>query len=281
MRAKIRRSPRIFIITVVMLCSMVLPGIPAADAVTNDEYTVTIGPQDFTWKEFGDDGSRLLKESGTLFAIDFSYWREFQDHMTVKPAAQLFSGTVDYEGHTQSGIPANTEVDYFGIKLQGDVGYLARMGSFSLEPFGGIAFRTWSRDINDSTTIFGSPVIGYTEWWTMFYGRVGARANLDFSKTFSMFAEAGLKLPIDTTNYIDDRNVAYNSITLHPKSKITFFAEAGIKAKMFTISAYYDRMRFKQSDVVFEFDPFLGEVVGFLQPKSESDIIGLKFGLLF
>ncbi|HSQ78396.1 MAG TPA: hypothetical protein VLN91_05845 [Nitrospirota bacterium] len=47
-----------------------------------DEFNFYLAGDSFAWKEFGDDGSRLLKETGTLYGVGFTYMKEFGGHMT-------------------------------------------------------------------------------------------------------------------------------------------------------------------------------------------------------
>ena len=96
-----------------------------------------------------------------------------------------------------------------------------------------------------------------------------------------VFLEAGVKLPVSTTNYIDDINVSYEAITLKPGNKPSLFGEVGVKLNVFKISAFYDSMRFKKSPLVLTYDPFLGSFMGYYQPKSVSDMFGLKIGASF
>jgi len=96
-----------------------------------------------------------------------------------------------------------------------------------------------------------------------------------------MFLLVGVKLPVYTENYINDANVSYEAITLKPGNKPSLFAEAGVRLDRFKVSAFYDSMRFKQSPTVVIYDPYYAGYVGYYQPKSESDMIGLKIGATF
>ncbi|MGE5172274.1 MAG: hypothetical protein ACM3MD_00440, partial [Betaproteobacteria bacterium] len=86
------------------------------------EADIYVAFDSFVWKEFVGDGSRLLKESGTLTGVGFAYRKEFSNNMTLNPKVELFGGNVDYDGSTQSGVPVTTTVNYFGAKLEGDLG---------------------------------------------------------------------------------------------------------------------------------------------------------------
>lgn len=257
----------------------------AAPAFAGGEPEVYVGYESFTWKEFDDFNGRLLKESGPRYEVGFAYSHEFPDHITLKPRIEVFGGDVDYKGQAcdifGNCVPDNTTTRYVGYKFEFDLGGKIRTSkTFALEPFAGIGFRYWARDIKDSILPDGTFVVGYTEHWTTLYGRLGLRGDLYFARKSRVFFEAGAKLPISTSNYINDPNVSYQSITLKPGNQTSFFAEVGVKLHVFKISAFYDSMRFKKSPIVYENDPFFG-LVGFLQPKSTSDIYGVRVGAAF
>lgn len=263
---------------------LLIQGMPFA-ALAGNEAEVYVGAESFTWREFDATG-QLLKESGPRYEVGFTNEHEFSSHLTLKPRMEIFGGNVDYNGQAcdiyGNCQPANTTTHYSGIKLEMDMGKRLRSSkAFILEPFGGLGLRSWSRSIDDSILADGSFATGYTENWETFYGRLGVRAEQYFSKKNKISVEAGVKLPISTSNYIDDRNVSYSSITLHPKNKPSVFAEVGVKVSWFRISAFYDTMRFKQSDVVYKYDPFVGGYIGYFQPKSESDMFGIRIGVAF
>ncbi len=267
-----------------MLCTLVF-GMSAVPVFAGGEPEVYASAESFTWKEFGDAGDRLLKESGPRYGVGFAYAHEFPNHLTLKPRVELTGGDVDYDGQTQSGLPVTSTTTYFGFKFEFDMGGKIKPSkSFAIEPFAGLGVRAWARDINDSTTFDGGTVYyvnGYTEHWTTFYGRVGLRGDLYFGQRSKLFFEAGVKLPISTENYINDWAVSYEEITLKPGNKDSLFAEVGVRLSRFKITAFYDSMRFKKSPVVYDYDPFWGTLTGYLQPRSESDIYGVRIGASF
>ena len=158
----------------VVVCVLVF-GISDVHAFTLGDLDVYALAESFTWREFDDAGGQLLKESGPRFGVGVAFTREFANHLTLKPRIELNSGSVDYDGQTQSGVPVTTTTNYFGIKLEMDLaGRIRPSQGFVLEPFAGIGIRAWSRDIKDGTAADGSLAIGYTENWTTFYGRLGS-----------------------------------------------------------------------------------------------------------
>jgi len=237
--------------------------------------------ESFTWREFDDAGAQLLKESGPRYGLGVAYAHEFPIHLTLRPRIELSGGAVDYDGRTQAGVPVATTTNYFGIKAEMDLGGRIKLWPGAVfEPFAGIGIRSWSRDIKDGTAANGTLAIGYTEQWSTIYGRLGFRGEQSLGQKNNLFMLAGVKLPVYTENYINDANISYGAITLKPGNKPSLFAEAGVKLNIFKISAFYDSMRFKKSPIVMVYDPYWG-VVGYYQPKSESDMIGVKVGASF
>jgi hypothetical protein len=257
----------------VVLCSVNM----AARAAFAGEADIYVAFDSFVWKEFDDDGSRLLKESGTLAGVGFSYQKEFSNHMILNPKVEFFGGNVDYDGSTQSGVPVTTTVNYFGAKLEGDLGRKFRMTEpFFLEPFGGLGFRAWFRDIHDATMQDGSTASGYTEEWITLHARLGLRGGMDISQSTRFFVEGGVKLPLYNVNtaYLSSKGLGPD-ITLHPGLQSSLFVEAGMRINHFIGSVFYDGLRFSRSDNVAVSGGFV------FQPRSTADIVGLKLGVAF
>jgi hypothetical protein len=270
--------------SLVVIVSMLVFGISDVHAFSHGDLDVYAVTESFTWREFDDFGGQLLKESGPRYGVGVAYSHEFPNHLTLRPRLEFNGGSVDYDGYTNGVPPAavSTTTDYFGVKFEFDLsGRFRPSEGFVLEPFAGFGVRSWARRINDSIAADGSLALGYTEGWTTFNGRLGLRGEQAFGKGKNLFLLVGVKLPVYTSNYINDSNVSYEALTLKPGNEPSFFAEAGVKLNVFKISAYYDSMRFKKSPVVVTYDPFLGAFIGFLQPKSESDMIGLRIGASF
>lgn len=268
-------------------------GAAPASASGEGDFDIYAAIEDFTWKEFSG-GQRLLRENGILGGIGFVYHgRTGSEYsaLTLTPRIEFFWGEVDYDGQAcdtaGNCFPSITDTGYFGTKLEFDLG--GRFGKgFVMEPFGGLGVRSWWRDIED-TAAFNpfsgllEPVSGYTEYWTAIYLRLGLRGELAFSQTSNLFFEAAAKVPIynENTAYLSDIWFYTDDITVEPGKKTSFFAEAGMKADVFKISVFYESLRFSESDVDFTFDIQAGSVVGFVQPKSDADIYGIRIGVSF
>jgi hypothetical protein len=135
--------------------------------------------EQFTWLEFDESGARLLKESGTRYGVGGTYYYEFQNHLTLKPRAEVLGGREAYDGQTQLGVPVQSKTQYIEVKLEGDLGL--RFGlqqNASIEPFGGLGLRRWDKELESSMDIYGHYADGYIETWTTLYLRAGARGEI-------------------------------------------------------------------------------------------------------
>jgi len=242
----------------------------AASPVIAADIDIYAQVQSFTWKEFAK-GSRLLKESGPIYGVGGSVIFPIRQ-FALKARGEIFGGSVDYEGETWGGEPVQTDSNYFGFKLEGDFGWVFHVteGS-SLEPFAGLGYRWWLRDLEST-----HEATGYLENWSSLYLRLGGRGDYSFWKSLNAFAEASLKFPIynENTAYLGD--VGLEDVTLNPGRRPWFFAEAGIKYALFRMSVFYEGMRFSRSRVVAIDDEW-----GVYQPKSTADIFGVNLGVSF
>lgn len=261
-------------ISFVVVCFCLLCAVHAASAASFEELRPFLAVQRFNWKEY-DEGRRLLKESGELYSAGVVLGMGFDSSLTLKGKAELFGGEVGYDGETQgpNHVPLTTEVTYLGMREEVDLGYRLPLKRLSLEPFAGLGYRWWLRDLQDSTTSSGEPVYGYTETWQTFYGRFGARGKIDIAPALSVFAEGGGKYPFYTGNTVDFVNTG--DVTFRPGAKLSAFAGTGVSYRQLKLSVNYEGFRYSRSPM---------KTVGnqqFFQPKSSSDLLGVSLGWNF
>lgn len=245
---------------------------PAA-AAGLEELTPYLGTRYFTWKE-QNGGKTLLRERGPLFCAGVRLGFVTPSALAVRGRAELFGGEVDYEGQTQApeSVPVETNVSYYGARGEVDLGYQLHPGHARLEPFAGLGYQGWFRDLQDSKTSDGTQVFGYTEGWQIGYLRLGARADAPVGR-LRVSAEAGAKYPFYVGNTIDFSDSG--ETTFHPKGRLSGFAEVGVDYEKFRASLVFDALRFAKSD--------LKAVNGtyYFQPDSSSDSFGLRLGWNF
>lgn len=238
----------------------------------------------FSWKEYDDGGSRILKESGPIFGAGAATRVDLHRGMLILHGkAELFGSVVDYEGQSQSDTPAfddrpvGSDTRYFGGRIEGDLGWRFPLDGGSVEPFFGLGFRTWLRDIasSTSTTEGGErfPVGGATEYWDIIYTRFGLKGEVPIGSETALFVEAGAKYPLYTRNEAQDTSAG--DVTLEPRSDWSAFAELGLRYNSFRPSIFYEGFRLRRSH-----DEQRGAYL-IWQPRSESEIVGISLSYLF
>lgn len=237
-----------------------------APAIAAGETAVYLKVENFLWKEYRDSGAQILEESGPLLGLGLSGKWDVDQSMGARCLAEIFGGSVNYDGQTQGGTPAKTDTDYLGVKVEGDVGPKFMVaGQASFEPFVGIGYKWWKRSIKSTAAATGGDEI-----WSSIYARLGGRVELPFSEKMQVFAEAGMIMPVYNKNKVDLLDV-----TLEPGNAVSAFGEVGLKWLQLKASVFYEGMRFDKSDLVTK----SGVIIW--QPESKADIYGVKLGMAF
>jgi hypothetical protein len=247
----------------------------SALAGTNEQTHVAVYgvAQNFQWKEFGEDGARLLKESGPLFGVGASLDIPFSFGPHLECSGDLLYGVVDYDGQRQDGVPAKTDTEYSWLRGEANLSLPLRCGNVpSVKPFAGIGGQFWNRNLEDTDNSSG-----YEEGWGTVYAQIGMGAAVPLRPSFTVFGSAAFRQPLANSVIYDfSRFGGDSAVEVEPGRKPTLRAEAGFTAGVFRLTAYYEQLRFSQSDL-----EYAGDDVFVLQPKSEADILGLTAGLTF
>jgi hypothetical protein len=260
----------------------------AADFGGVREFYAYPSLQYFTWEEdFG--GRRLLHEEGVLYsagaAVAVDFLQTAAGVLTLHGKGELFGGVVDYDGQTQGGLPVTTAVSYVGTKTEGAIGWALPLARSRLEPFVGLGYRWWLRDIHDATLTDprrSAPVqvLGYTEHWESAYTKLGVAFSHRLSREWQLFAEAGGKYPFYNANTIHlEIETAPDTVTANPVLKPTprwsAFAELGARYRRVRLALFYEGYRVGLSPV----RP-LGPL-GLVQPESHEDLVGVSLAWCF
>jgi hypothetical protein len=253
---------------------------PAAAFGGVREFSAYPSLQYFTWEEFVG-GRRILQEKGLLYgagaAVVLDLLQTDAGVLTLRGKVELFGGVVDYDGQTQASLPANTDVSYFGTRAEGGVGWAFPLASGRLEPFVGLGYRWWLRDIHDTTTTDPSQpgtiqVQGYTEQWESAYMKLGLAFSHLLSREWRLVVEAGGKYPFYNANTFD---LGLGSVTVKPEPRWSAFAELGARYHQLRLTLFYEGYRVDQSP---------GRrhgTVEFFQPQSNEDIVGISVAWCF
>ena len=258
-----------------VLCS-VCRALPVS-AASSYQLTPYLSGEYFTWREFSG-GARLLKESGTLYAggllAEFTPATASRSSLILRGRGELFGGVVDYDGETQAPatLPVQTRVSYLGVRQDLDLGYRYSGDRWYLEPFGGVGYRWWLRELHDATSS-GQSVSGYTESWQSAYLRLGAQGRYRTASEVSLFAQGGAKYPFYTGNSVGFAGAGVT--TFRPGGELSGFAELGASYRQLRLALSYEGFRFSRSSQIR---------VGtkdYFQPESRSDILGVNLGWSF
>ena len=256
------------------------PVIDIPQVTDASQVSIQFGLQDFRWREFRDTGERLLQETGVRFSIGAAYdnFRREGDGVLYSVNGAIYLGRVNYDGQTQLGEPATTDVDYYGLNIEALGGY--RFGRrIGLDVFGGLGLDHWLRSLNDGRTASGTVASGYDEFYTILYGKAG----LGFFQQLDgwrYMLQGGVKLPLITSQYVD----LGSGVTLHPGIEPSAFANLQFdfgsgRHDRFGFALYYDSYRFSESDPELLTDGSSTWVV--VQPRSNMDVYGLRLSYYF
>ncbi|HMK42668.1 MAG TPA: outer membrane beta-barrel protein [Dissulfurispiraceae bacterium] len=232
-----------------------------------------VGVSAMKWQEFSNDGSRSLKETGPIWQFGANGKYRFDNNVTLRSTAEFYTGRLNYDGENQAGTPSDTKTSYLGVKLEGAFGYAWNASpELTIEPYVGVGYNTWKRRIGDS-----SVAEGYPEYWQTLYAKAAASFTNKINQDWAIFGDAGVKFPFWNAQRIDLTRFDMGDITTRPGKRPSAIFELGAEYKRFTLTASYEGMRFAKSPDV---DILNGTSIVY-QPKSQSDMYGIKLGYRF
>jgi len=237
---------------------------PYSETGTTGRTAIYLGIQDYYWDERDDPGSliggsdQLLDENGLLFELGVIHDNEHSRKagMIYNIDTRITAGTVDYDGQTQAGDPASTDVDYLSWDLEGNIGYRFQAASNTfMDLQGGIGYDYWRRELKPTTISSGpnagTPVSGLTEHYKLLYARLTGGLFIS-GQSWDNHLRIGLRGPL----YIEETIDELPGLTLEPKLQPSPFAEwqlvyrgNGDRSK-YGLSVYYEETRFDRSDAV-------------------------------
>jgi hypothetical protein len=237
----------------------------------------------FHWQE-SVAGQKILTEQGPMYGVDGTIAldllkTERAGTLTLREKVGIFGGLVYYDGRTQapSNLPVKTDVIYVGVKEELALGWAIPFGDNRLEPFAGLGYRWWMRDLQDSTANNGTSnvkVNGGTEVWESAYTKVGAALSVPLTRDWRIFVEGGGKYSFYNSSYSDIAGVG--DTTLRPEPRWSAFGELGARSGKLRTAVFYEGYRTGQSSLVR-----ISSTMGVFQPKSYEDVVGVSFSYCF
>ncbi len=246
---------------------------------------VHIGAEYYSWEEFDQSGSRLLRESGPreMLAFSFGNLNRRTSGLVFRWKGRGYYGDVSYNGQTQPApsVPVRSDTEYWGGQTELTGGYRFKnvFSTYSLDLLASGGVNGWRRTIANARTSTGTFVNGSTEDYRVFYFKAGA-GLFHVRGHWLDYVQAGMKRPIDTREDAHLNGFA-SSIIVKPRSQMSFYFSWEIdhldrqQERTYGIMVYYDSLRFAQSPSV----QFGGSVA--YQPQSHQDTFGVQLGYYF
>jgi hypothetical protein len=169
-------------------------------------------------------------------------------------------------------VPRSTESVYLGSTQEASVGWRVQRPKGFLEPFAGLAYRWWLRSIQSNST-----VTGYDEWYQTLVARFGVRGQLTLSERSAAYWEFSGDPMLWAREEIDLEDTTGETLHVENGRRLGWTIETGLRMEGGEVGVFWQGVRLGESNVV----PCSFSLVGCLQPKSDQDIIGVKFGMTF
>lgn len=149
--------------SLLMLLSL-LPLARAGSGADGFSGTIGVGAMNFELEEFSREGDRLVRESGWLNGIDAAV-SVSRKRLQAGFRVAYYSGDVDYDGQTQSGVAADSSTDQ---KIWDAAALAAYRLPYWSEPrtsvYAGGGYRHWQRDIQAVGSLAGLKET--YRWWS-------------------------------------------------------------------------------------------------------------------
>ena len=270
---------------VLTLCVLGVPAAHADETLSKPSFAVNAGLEHFRWEEFSG-GQRLLTETGPRLVIGIT-----ADHLQqadqVNPyllEARAYLGVVDYDGQTQAGISAKTDVNYFGVNAEAMGGIRLKSGA-PVDLLGGLGVDAWTRELQDGTAADGSVARGYREDYFILYGKLGP-GFLFPGETSRAYLQFGIKYPFFTHERAYLADIGFDSdVDLSPGKQLSGFAKWQMNWGRETdksrvgLGIYYDSYRFSASGSKTVSGG--GALYSVHQPESHMDVVGARLEYYF
>lgn len=226
----------------------------------------------YTWSE-KINGASFVKEKGFLHGVGVTR-RDTVRPITIGERFEVWGGNLDYDGHDVTGtVPLKSDTNYLGTREEFALSAkIPQTTAASFEPFAAIGHKFWIRTRSG-------------EDWNTFYGKVGAAGEYA-GRSATFYVKGGAILPLYTRNHVDLSTAGLDDVVTEPKSRISAFAEGGVKAGAFTVSVEYEGLKFGESAKVptHSLSSSQGTAVvngQAYQPASTSTFVSLKVTYTF
>jgi hypothetical protein len=227
----------------------------------------------FNWDETVN-GSSFVKEKGMMYGAGIMR-KDDVSAITIAELLEVWGGNMDYDGHDLTGSTViKSDTSYLGTKEEVAFGVKLPAGSaITFEPFAALGHKFWVRTRS-------------SEDWNSIYTKAGVAGELATNGCI-LFLKAGALIPIYTRTHASLSDAGFSDVTTEPKTRVSAYAEGGVKMGDFAVSVQYEGMEFGKSATV-PTSRITGTGTGVAvvgseayQPDSSSSLISLKLAYSF
>lgn len=253
---------------VAMIAALALCMAPQAQA---GETSVYLKSGWFNWEE-RVNGATFVREKGAMHGAGVAR----KDQLAAFNLAELvevWGGTLDYNGHDVTGTnDMRTDTVYLGTREEVHLSLPLPAGPVSVEPLVALGHKFWIRTRS-------------SEDWNTFYAKAGVGGAIE-SGNLKFFVKGGALLPFYTRTHASLSEAGFSDVVTEPKSRLSPFAEGGVRAGAFTVSVEYEGMEFGQSNKVPTSTSTGNNGVQIAggqayQPDSSASLVSLKVSYSF
>ena len=246
------------------------------------EYQLGLGLMAFNYAEYLDTNVFLDGETGFIPGLVFKR-KKYNKNSFTELTGKVHGNIIKYDGETQSGIPVTT--NSIAIIFDGHI-KVGKQFAGNYEPYIGLGYRYWYRNILNGSDIFGNPVVGLLEEYYWPYPLLGygvtlnstAATKVNFDLRITRMFNA--KMDID---FLGFKGYDHKQVNLGNRSGVRFALPIQTKTgkNLLTVTPYYEMILIGKSNSVVITQsgvPVTGCMVDpcqLYEPRSETHNIGI------
>lgn len=230
----------------------------------------------FEYQEYGDSDNSLNKENGFLPGLRIVGTASMND-FNLSASAEVFDGTVAYDGHLQTGQPYTTDTDT--RLLNYSVGAAWQPQASLTRLFFYLQRDAWERDIQPKGLISG--LFEEYSWYTI---KLGMAHRFKIAETLELELRLGPTRTKDARITVHLSDFGYGNPELEMPSRNGYFLGASLIQKKTThgsihVDLEHTHFEFGKSNTKTLVHG--SQIVQIHEPRSESDHTTLRFGYRF
>ncbi len=216
----------------------------------------------FSWSQPYDIGGRP-ENHGILYGIGTEAEWQLNQNFNFAIISELYGNRFDVEKDLGVFKIYDQLVEFLFIKVVGDLKLkIGEIREIAFIPFLSFGYRRWLKDEEAFENL--TP---YTQIWRSHFSRIGMELKRPLWKA-NLSARAGLIIPLSSRMKMNESKIRGR---VNFDSKVSGFFEIDFQWKKILLGIYYESLRFPESRNTID---------GFVQPETQIDAFGLKWGLV-